>query len=566
MKRKWHGFVYFVAALALAFAAASCGGGDDDEAAGTEEGGATGGTLVFGTAADPVVLDGALVSDGESLRVIDQVFEGLVTLKPGTTEVIPALATDWESSADGLEWTFNLREGVTFHDGEAFNADAVCFNFERWYNFPASFQNANASYYWQFGFGGGFANPIEGAAGPEDSIYKGCEAIDESTVKLILTRPSAAFLPALSLPSLAFHSPKALQEFGADEGEVDEEGVFRPTGTYGTEHPTGTGPFKFQEWVRGDHLTIVRNDDYWGDKPKLDSVIFKAIPDNAARLQALQSGEIQGYDLVEPQDFSTIEGDSSLQLIRRPAFNVGYVGINQAIAPMDKPEVRQAVAYGLDRERVVSDFYPEGAEVAKEFMPPQLFGYADDVTEYSFDPEKAKSLLQEAGLTLPVEVEFWFPTDVSRPYMPDPKRNFEAFRASLEESGFKVTPKSAPWSPDYLGVVDAGKAQLYLLGWTGDYGDPDNFVGTFFQTPQPAWGTDKFPDQQIFEMLNQAEAEADLDTRTADYEEANRAIMEWLPGVPYVHTEPALAFNANVKGYVPSPISLEPFALVTLEG
>ena len=554
----------FALVLTFALGAASCGGGDDDgEEAG---GGATGGTLVFGTASDPVVLDGALVSDGESLRVISELFEGLVTLEPGTTEVIPALATDWESSTDGLEWTFNLREGVSFHDGEPFNAEAVCFNFDRWYNFPASFQNANASYYWQFGFGGGFADPIEGAAGPEDSIYKSCEVVDDLTVKLVLTRPSAAFLPALSLPSLAFHSPKALQEFGADEGEVDEEGVFRPTGTYGTEHPSGTGPFKFESWVRGDRLTIVRNDDYWGEKAKLDSVIFRPIPDNAARLQALQTGEIQGYDLVEPQDMPTIEGDDSLQLLRRPAFNVGYVGINQGIPPMDQLEVRQAVAHGLDRARVVSDFYPPGAEVAKEFMPPELFGYADDVTEYEFDPEQSKQLLQEAGLTLPVEVEFWFPTDVSRPYMPDPQRNFEAFRASLEESGFKVTPKSAPWSPDYLGAVDAGKTQLYLLGWTGDYGDPDNFVGTFFQTPQPAWGTDKQPDQEVMGMLNAAEREPDLDSRTSQYEEVNRAIMDWLPGVPYVHTQPALAFTANVKGYVPSPISLEPFSLVSIEG
>jgi len=554
-------FLLFAVFLVLALGAASCGGDDDGE----EGGGAAGGTLVFGTASDPVVLDGALVSDGESLRVIDQLFEGLVTLEPGTTEVIPALAESWESSADGLEWTFNLREGVNFHDGEPFNADAVCFNFERWYNFPASFQNANASYYWQFGFGGGFADPIEGAAGPEDSIYKSCEAVDDLTVTLVLTRPSAAFLPALSLPSLAFHSPKALQEFGADEGEVDEEGVFRPTGTYGTEHPTGTGAFKFESWVRGDRLTIVRNDDYWGEKASLDSVVFRPIPDNAARLQALQTGEIQGYDLVEPQDMPTIEGDESLQLLRRPAFNVGYVGINQGLPPMDQLEVRQAVAHGLDRARVVSDFYPPGAEVAKEFMPPELFGYAEDVTEYEFDPARSRELLEQAGLTPPVEIEFWFPTDVSRPYMPDPQRNFEAFRASLEESGFKVTPRSAPWSPDYLGAVDAGQAQLYLLGWTGDYGDPDNFVGTFFQTAQPAWGTDKQPDEEVMGLLDEAEEEPDLESRTAQYEEANRAIMDWLPGVPYVHTQPALAFNANVKGYVPSPISLEPFAIVSIE-
>jgi peptide/nickel transport system substrate-binding protein len=547
----------------LVLSAAGCGG-DDDEAAATTaaEEAKTGGTLVFGTASDPVVLDGALVSDGESLRVIDQLFEGLVTLKPGTTEVIPALAESWETSPDGLAWTFKLRQGVTFHDGEPFNAEAVCFNFDRWYNFPASFQNANASYYWQFGFGGGFAKPTKDAPGPEDSIYKSCEAVDESTVTLNLNRQSAAFLPALSLPSLAFHSPKALQEFGADEGTVDEEGVFRPTGSYGTEHPVGTGPFKFESWTRGDRLVIARNDDYWGEKAKLDKVIFRAIPDNAARLQALQTGEIQGYDLVEPQDIPTIEGDETLQILDRPAFNVAYVGINQSLPPMDKLEVRQAVAHGLDRQAVVDNFYGGRGEVAKEFMPPELFGYADDVTEYEFDPEKSKQLLQEAGLTLPVTVEFWYPTDVSRPYMPDPKRNFEAFAASLNKSGFKVVPKSAPWSPDYLGRVDAGKTQLYLLGWTGDYGDPDNFIGTFFQTKQPPWG---FDNKEIFDLLDRAEAEPDLDKRTELYQEANRALMDFLPGVPYVHTEPALAFNANVKGYVPSPISLEPFASVSIE-
>ena len=558
-------FVFLLAALllALAVAAAGCGGDEEGEPAQTgEEEAPAGGTLVFAGAADPLVLDGALVSDGESLRVIDQLFEGLVTLEPGTTEVIPALATEWETSEDGLEWTFNLREGVTFHDGEPFNADAVCFNFERWYNFPDAFQNANASYYWQFGFGGGFADPIEGAAGPEDSIYASCEVVDDLTVTLVLTRPSAAFLPALSLPSLAIHSPAALQEFGADEGTVDEEGIFRPTGTYGTEHPTGTGPFMFESWTRGDRLTLARYEDYWGDKAILDKVIFRPIPDNAARLQALQTGEIQGYDLVEPQDIPTIEGDSNLQIIDRPAFNVAYVGFNIAKKPTDDVEVRKAIAHGLDREAVVENFYSGRGEVAKEFMPPEVVGYADDVTEYEFDPEKSKQLLQEAGLTLPVAIEFWYPSDVSRPYMPDPKRNFEAFKASLEQSGFRVTPKTAPWSPDYLGAVDEGRAGLYLLGWTGDFGDPDNFVGTFFQNPQKAWG---FENPEIHGVLDDAETETDLDAREGLYQEANRRIMDFLPGVPYVHTKPALAFAANVSGYEPSPVSLESFATVSIE-
>jgi peptide/nickel transport system substrate-binding protein len=526
-----------------------CGGDDGG-------GGGGGGELVFGTAADPVVLDGALVSDGESLRALDQMFEGLVTLKEGTTDVVPDLAESWEADSAGTAWTFKLRSGVKFHDGTDFNADAVCFNFDRWYNFKGPFQLESATYYWQTVFGG-FSD------GKKPSLYKSCEAKDETTVVLNLTKPSASFLGALALTNFTFASPDALKKYGADKGSVDEETGFKPTGTYGTEHPTGTGPFKFESWTRGDRLVMVRNDDYWGEKAKIERLIFRPISDNAARLQALQSGEIQGYDLVEPQDVQTIEGDSNLQILDRPAFNVGYVTINQKIPPFDKIEVRQAVAAGLDREAVVKNFYAGRGEVAKEFMPSSLFGYADDVMTYTYDPAKAKSLLQKAGVSIPLKVDFWYPTDISRPYMPDPKRNFEAFAASLNKSGFKVVPHSAPWSPDYLGRVDEGKAgALNLIGWTGDYGDPDNFIGTFFQQPSSQFG---FENEEIFNTLNNAEVETNEAKRTALYQEANREIMKFLPGVPYVHTEPALAFTANIKGYVPSPVSLEQFSLVSIE-
>ncbi len=538
-----------LAALALVLVAAGCGGDGDSGSSG-------GGELVFGTASDPVVLDGALVSDGESLRAIDQMFEGLVTLGEGTTEVVPNLAESWEADEAGTAWTFKLRDGVTFHDGEPFNAEAVCFNFDRWYNFTGPFQLESATYYWQTVFGG-FSD------GKTESLFKSCEATDESTVVINLTKPSSSFLGALALTNFTFASPKALEEFGADEGSVDEETGFKPTGTYGTEHPTGTGPFKFESWTRGDRLVMVRNDDYWGDKAKLERLIFRPIADNAARLQALQNNDIQGYDLVEPQDVATIEGDDSLQLLERPAFNVAYVGINQKMPPMDKLEVRQAVAAGLDRAAVVDNFYGGRGEVAKEFMPPSLEGYADDVTEYPYDPAKAKQLLQKAGVDMPLEIEFWYPTDVSRPYMPDPKRNFEAFAASLNKSGFKVTAKSAPWSPDYLGAAQEGKAgHLHLLGWTGDYGDPDNFIGVFFQQPTDQFG---FTNAEITAKLDEAETETDAATRVTLYEEANRLIMDFLPGVPYAHTKPALAFNANVTGYVTSPVSLEPFSIVSIE-
>jgi len=557
-----------LAAMLLALGLAGCGGDDDDgDAADTgaaetdgDEGGG-GGTLVFASSADPVVLDGALVSDGESLRAIDQIYESLVSLEPGTTELAPGLAQSWEISEDGLEYTFELEEGVTFHDGEPFNAEAVCFNFDRWYNFTGSFQNPSASYYWQTVFGG-FAETDPESGAPEESFFESCEAVDEGTVVIRLTSPSSAILGALSLSNFSIASPAALEEFGADEGEVDDEGIFHPTGTFGTEHPIGTGPFAFVSWTRGDRLVLERYDDYWGEPANIDELIFRPIADNAARLQALQSGEIQGYDLVEPQDVPTIEGDENLQILDRPAFNVGYVGINQAFPPLDQLEVRQAIAAALNRQEVVDSFYAGRGEVAHEFMPPEVVGYADDVTQYEYDPAAAQQLLQDAGVETPLELTFCYPTDVSRPYMPDPQRNFEAFAASLNEAGFQITPRSAPWSPDYLGLVDEGKCPVYLLGWTGDFGDPDNFIGTFFQTAQKAWG---FENQEIFDILNEAEAETDLEAREGLYQDANRLIMDFLPGVPYVHTEPALAFAANIQGYVPSPVSLESFASVTIE-
>ena len=543
-----------VALLALVLVAAAACGGDGGGGGNTDQP-EDGATLVFGTSADPVVLDGALVSDGESLRAIDQMFEGLVTLAPGGTEVVPGLAHDWEISEDATTYTFMLEEGVTFHDGEPFNAEAVCFNFDRWFNFPKPFQQADASYYYQTVFGG--------FAGNKDALYESCEATDEHTVTLQLTRPSASLLGALALTNFTFGSPAALQEFGADEGKINADSLFQPTGTYGTEHPTGTGPFMFESWTRGESLTMVRNPDYWGEfEGNIETLIFRPIADGAARLQALQSGDIQGYDLVDPQDYETIEGDENLQLLNRPAFNVGYIGFNQAIEPLDDIAVRQAIAHAINRQEIVDAFYAGQGEVAKEFMPPELFGYADDVTEYEFDPDKAKQILEDAGYTLPVPIDFAFPTDVSRPYMPDPQANYEAMVADLEDCCFKVEKKSATWSPDYLGNVDTGKYGVYLLGWTGDFGDPDNFIGTFFQTPQPAWG---FENDEIFGCLNDAEIEVDTDARTSMYEECNRLIMDFLPGVPYVHTQPGLAFTANVTGYEPSPVSLEPFSLVTVE-
>jgi peptide/nickel transport system substrate-binding protein len=547
---------------------AACGSsGDDDNgkasgdtdttSAGDDAGGAAGGTLVFGASADPVSLDGAYVSDGESLRVIDQIFETLVTTKRGGTDPAPSLAKSWKASDDGLAWTFTLQDGVKFHDGTDFNAAAVCANFDRWYNFKGLQQSPSVSYYWSTVFGG--FKTQENADVPTTSLYKSCEAKSDTEAVINLTKASSSFVAGLAVPAFSIASPDALKKYDADKISGTEDS---PTfdGTFGTQHPIGTGPFKFDSWTVGDKLTIVRNDDYWGTKAKLDKVIFRPIADGPARRQALESGEIQGYDNVDPGDIDSLKS-GGFQILERPAFNVGYVGMNQAKPPLDNLKIRQAIAHALNREALVKAKYPVGAEVAKEFEPPTLFGYSKNVATYDYDVEAAKKLIKESGVTN-LNLEFWYPTGVSRPYMPEPEANFQAFKADLEAVGFKVTPKSAPWRPDYNQTVNSGGAQLYLLGWTGDFGDPDNFLGTFFQAKSPSWG---FDNKEIFDKLDAAEVETDAAARTKLYEEANDLIMDFVPGVPYVHTKPALAFAKDVKGYAPSPVSLEPFSIVTVK-
>ncbi len=520
-------------------------------------------TLVFGSSADPVSLDPAVTSDGESFRPQAQIYETLVSQVPGTTKNAPGLAIGWKNTNGGKTWTFKLRKNVTFHDGTPFNAKAVCANFDRWYNFTGALQSDAASYYYNVVFGG-FKKPEKGSPGPAQGLYKNCQAKGTDVAVINLRRVFGPFVGAMTLAPFSIQSPTAMAKYGADKGKLTADGVFVPLGTYGAPggQAVGTGPFKLESWKTGDKLVLVRNDGYWGKKAFLRRVIIRPIADNAARLQALQTGEIQGYDNVEPQDVKTIQKSKSLKVLDRPPFNVAYVTINQAVEPFDNILVRKAFAYGLDRAGVVRSFYAGRAIVANEFQPPGVFGYSTSVAKYPYNPAKAKALLKQAGLTLPVEVEFWYPTDVSRPYMPDPKRNFQGFQASLAKSGFKVVPKSAPWRPDYLGKADSGTAgAANLLGWTGDYADPESFLGGILRA-EKQFGIDNAIGKKLYADLDKALAITNVNARAAAYRKINNYVMANVIGVPYAHSTPALAFAKNVVGYKPSPTLNDLFALV----
>jgi peptide/nickel transport system substrate-binding protein len=524
-------------------------------------GAATPSALIYAGAADPTYLDPAIVSDGESFRVTSQIMEGLVGLRPGTTTVIPMLATAWKADKSGKVWTFNLRKGVKFHDGTAFNAAAVCFNFNRWYNFKGAFQDAGATFYYQAIFSGFAHNESSTLGAP---LYRSCKVKNANTAVITLAKRNGPFIPSLALQSFAMQSPKALKQYDADSGTISN-GAFRPTGSYAFSHPTGTGPYMFGGWTVKEKVVLNRNPKYWGKKAKLAQIVIRPIADNTARVQALQTGEINGMDLLQPQDVPTVNNSSSLKVLSRPSFNVAYVGMNLSKPPTNNLLVRKAIAYGLDRQTVVNAFYGGRGQVATQFQPPQLFGWSPRVVKYPYDPAKAKQLLQQAGLTLPVSIDFWYPTGVSRPYMPDPQRNFEAFSASLEKSGFKVVAHSAPWRPDYVAKVNAGDAgNLNMIGWSGDYGDPDNFIGTFFQGDSPQFG---FHNNKLTALLNKAEQEVNFEVRVKLYQQANEMIMrDILPGVPYAHSVPALGMQKSISGYIASPIGTDLFAPVSFGG
>ncbi len=517
--------------------------------------GGGGGTFVFAASSDPVMLDPAFASDGETFRVARQIFEGLVGTEPGTADAAPLLATDWTTSEDGLSTTFTLRDGVTFHDDTPFDAEAVCANFDRWYGWTGVNQSPNLSYYY-----GNLFKGYETSDDPtlEGGIYGGCSADEELQATVTLTQPFAGFVQALSLPAFSMQSPTAMEEFAADGTEGSEEDP--RFSAYATEHPTGTGPFVFDSWERGQQVTLERNPDYWGEAASIDTAIIRTIDDGNARRQALEAGEIDGYDLVAPGDVEALE-EAGFTLAQRDAFNVLYLGFNQAVPELADLRVRQAIAHAIDREAVITQSLPEGTTPATQFMPDLVVGHNDAVTEYPYDPDRARALLAEAGVS-DLALTFNYPTGVSRPYMPSPEDTFLALQGQLEAVGITVTPQADAWSPDYLDRIQATEDHgVHLLGWTGDYNDPDNFVGTFFGATSPEWG---FDNPELFSALTSARGLATAEEQAPAYEAINQQISEFLPGVPLAHPVPSLAFAPTVTGYQPSPVQDEVWNTITI--
>ncbi|MET3807289.1 peptide/nickel transport system substrate-binding protein [Nakamurella sp. UYEF19] len=505
------------------------------------------------------MFDPLYATDGETFRVTRQMTEGLIQFKPGTADVEPALSDSWTQSSDGLVWTFKIRQGVKFTDGTALDAAAVCYNYDRMFSQTGA--GATLAQYWSDNFGG-FKGQKDDAGKVIPSLYKSCVAKDAASAVVTISRSTSKFPAILGLPSFSIQSPAALKQYSADSVKADGDSFIYPA--YALSHPTGTGPFKFSKYDKTNNtVELVRNDGYWGAKAKVAKLIFQIIPDETARKQALQAGTIDGYDLPNPADWDALT-KAGFNVAVRPAFNVLYLGIDQKNNPkLADLKVRQAIAYALNRKQFVDSQLPAGAEVALNFYPKTVDGWTDAVQKYDYDPAKAKALLAEAGASN-LTLNFWWPTEVSRPYMPDPKSVFTAFKADLEAVGIKITETSKPWNGGYLDGVDATKPDLFLLGWTGDYNTPDNFLGSFFSdsknrfyTAASSWGT------TFSTELATADSEPDKAKRDAMYVALNKKIMsDYLPAIPISHSPPALVIASDVKGLIPSPLTDERFASV----
>jgi peptide/nickel transport system substrate-binding protein len=548
--------------MGLALVLAACGGGESP-AASTSASGASaepsegggepqvGGTLVFGAAGEIASLDPSQTSDGESFRVLQQVYEPLVDLAPGTVdELVGVLAETWEGEPTDTEYVFHLREGVTFHDGTPFNAEAVKVNFDRWDNFAEEFQG-NAYYYGAVmnGFG-------------DNNLIESVEATDEFTVTITLTEPSPTFLYGIALTPFSIVSPAVLEATNADDPAASTLGTDVVQG--------GTGPFILREWVPNESTTLERNDDYWGEHTAyLDRLVIQPIADPAARLQALQGGDIQGFDLIAPGDRSAVDGVDGFQLVNRASFNTLYLGVNPTATengPLADLNVRRAVAMAIDRAALIDPFYGGGGSVADCFLPPTS-GWHDsvcaDVAPVEFDPEGAQALLEDAGFGAdnPAVVNFWFPTEVTRPYMPDPRGLHEAITTMLEDAGFTVEPGSAVWGTEYIPAAQGGEYDLHFLGWTGDYDDPSNWYGVHFGydadgNPAAQFGCDA---PNLEAAIDEAEIALDEAERGAAWGAVAQIIHNEVCFITLVHGDTGIALTDRVQGYVANPTGSESF-------
>lgn len=393
--------------------------------------------------------------------------------------------------------------------------------------------------------------PLPGAAAPVSppkSILSTVEAISPLSVRFTLNRPDPAFLEKLAFSAFGPQSPANIRRYNGGGDLI--------------RNPVGTGPFRFVKWADGDYITLERNEDYWGPKPALRTLTYHVIKEPAARFLELRAGSVDGVDNLAPDDIGIAQADPNLAVYMRPPFNIGFLGINRSHKPFDDARVRRAVALAINKAELVEAFFPPTAVTASQFVPPDVTGHSDGLSNWPYDPAGARALLAKAGYPDGFDTTLWV-MGIGRPYFPSPDRVGEALQAYLADAGIRTEIVTYDWGT-YLKKIRAGEADLFLNGWIADYPDATNFLDTFFGPGADGSLGGQFP--ELIGMLQEGSATLDPASRQAIYDWANAFIHDQVPAVPLVHNSTAVAFQKAVSGVQPSPFSQEFFYPVSIEG
>lgn len=493
--------------------------------------------LIFGRPSDSVGFDPARNDEGESLNILTNIFENLVGFKLGSTELEPRLALSWKIEKGGTVYTFQLRPDVKFHDGTPFNADAVVFAVERQWkkDHPAYAFMAPYSYWETMAMG--------------DIVHK-VEALDELTVKFTLNKPNAPFLANLAMPFMAIPSPTAVM---TKKDRFDQE-------------PVGTGPYILKNWRRDEALLLEAFPDYWGEAPHIKNVIVRVIPDNQVRVMELQAGKIHIMDYPNPTDVPQLEKNPEVEVMKQEGLNIGYLSFNMDKPPLDDQRVREAISLAIDRDRIIKEVFEGYGTKANNPMPPVIMGYADKVPTLSKDLDKAKALLKEAGKEN-IQLNL-FAMPVARPYMPDAREVAQYIQADLKKIGIEVQIISYDWGT-YLDKIGNGEHDMCLIGWSGDNGDPDNFLFTLWSADsanqRPTNNYSFYRDEQVTTWLKQAQIETDPKQRAELYRKAQVKMAKDRPFLPIAHSQVLVPIRKNVTGYFVNPMGDRLFANVQFE-
>jgi dipeptide transport system substrate-binding protein len=501
-------------------------------------------TLVFCSEGSPENFYAGINTTGTSFDANSQVYSRLVDFERGGTKVVPGLAESWTISEDALVYTFKLRKGVKWHNTNKnfkptrdFNADDIVFAIERqWKEENPYFKvtSSNHSYFLDMNM---------------PKLLKSVEKVDDYTVRITLNTPEAPFLSDLAMEYAAVQSKEyadAMLKAGTPE-KIDQE-------------PIGTGPFYLVQYQKDAVIRYKAFPEYYEGKAKIDDLVFAITPDNSVRWAKLQKGECHVMPYPNPADLDAMRKDPNVTVLEQAGLNVGYLAMNTTKKPFDDKRVRQAVNMAINKQAIIDAVFLSSGVVAKNPIPPSMWSYNDDVKDYPYNPDQAKKLLAEAGFPNGFETDLWA-MPVQRPYNPNARRIGELMQADLAKVGVKAEIKSFEWG-EYRKRAQQGEHQMAQLGWTGDNGDPDNFLQVLLGCAAAAPGGSniaKWCNKEFEDMTLEAKRVPDQSKRTELYKKAQAIFKEEAPWVTVAHAVQLKPIRKEVVDFKLSPFGRHTF-------